>query len=94
MLDAPASATALEARHALTPAALVTPFAVVLGALVVLTARLQLGSSLDGVSLATGMTLIALVLLRQALLVLDLVRAAGTARSLQARLRTALGDAP
>ncbi len=61
------------AAPSLTPAAMAAPFLAVLGALLLLTAKLELGRTLDRTTLTAAFTLIGLVLVRQALLVIDVV---------------------
>lgn len=82
------------ASPSLTPAAIFTPFAAMLGALSLAAIRLQLGHTLDDVTLTVAFVLVGLVLVRQALLVIDLL---GPSREPDAhmtdRLVTALGDA-
>jgi diguanylate cyclase len=66
---------AVERRRASEPqlsaAAMVTPLLAVLAALSLLTTKLQLGHSLDRATLTIAFVLVGLVLVRQALLVLD-----------------------
>jgi hypothetical protein len=52
-----------------------------LGALTVAAVRMQLGHSLDRVAWSAALVLVLLVLLRQVLLVLDLLAAAGRSRA-------------
>lgn len=90
----PSAERARHSARALTPAALVAPFLAILAALGVATVKLELGRSLDGVTLAIAFVLVGLVLIRQALLVADVVASRrerdGTVAD---RLVAALGEA-
>jgi hypothetical protein len=76
---------------ALTPVAIVAPFLATLGALTLAAVRLERGETLDRVALAAACALVSLVLVRQALMLIDLV-GPGRARIAE-RLVTALGEA-
>ena len=60
-----------------TRAGILTPFLAIFGALVLLAARIETGHRLDNVSLAVAFAVVGLVLLRQVLLVIDLVAPVG-----------------
>jgi hypothetical protein len=68
-----ASRAALEAPS-LSTAALIAPFLPLFAALCLMPIQIQLGHELDGVALTTAFVLVGLVLLRQALLLVDLLR--------------------
>ena len=61
-------------RSALSPVAIVAPFLPMLAALSFASIRLQLGHRLDRVGLTTAFALVVLVLVRQTLLAVDLLR--------------------
>ena len=74
------------------PASLIAPFLPVVGALSVAAIEIQLGHRLDEVAWITALALIALVLARQALLVLDLVGQGGKREALVATIAETIGD--
>jgi hypothetical protein len=61
-------------EYRLSTMAIVAPFLPLLAALGLAAARIELGHSLDGVGLVTAFALVAVVLLRQALVAIDLFR--------------------
>jgi hypothetical protein len=79
--------------RALTPAAIVVPFLPMLAALLLVAARLESGQRLDHLSLTLAFVLVGLVLLRQILLLVDLLVPAGEPRDGVAnRLVAAVGE--
>jgi hypothetical protein len=84
----------VEGPATLTPAALLTPFVAMLAALAVATVKLQLGASLDGVTIAAAFGLVGLVLLRQALLILDLFSSRRADGGVGDRLMAAIAGGP
>ncbi len=85
-------ATTIE--QTLSPAAIVAPFVPLLAALGLAAVRTELGHRLDGVGLVTAFALVAVVLLRQGLLALDLFSREGRERvPIGDRLLTAVGTA-
>jgi hypothetical protein len=88
-----ASARAPESAQ-LTPVALIAPFLPILTALSVAAIQIELGERLDGVAWGSAFALVALVLIRQALLVIDLLSAGGQrGADVSRRLVAALGGA-
>jgi hypothetical protein len=78
----------------LTPVALVAPFLPILTALTVAAVQIELGERLDDVAWGSAFALVGLVLLRQALLVIDLMSAGGQRDGdVSRRLVAALGGA-
>ncbi len=88
-----AVAAPVEHRVELTSLALVAPLLTMLAGLSVLTVRLQTGRPLDGTTETIALALIGLVLVRQALLVVDAARDSSVSGSFGSRLVTALGKA-
>ena len=81
--------------RSLAPSAIVTPFLPILGALSLVAERLESGQRLDNVSLTVAFVLVGLVLLRQALLLADLVVPFRDRQvNIADRLLAAVGDAP
>jgi hypothetical protein len=78
----------------LTPAAIVAPFLAILAALSLAAIRLQLGHAVDRVTVIVAFVLVGLVLIRQALLVIDLlVPSRALEGRIADRLVAALGEA-
>lgn len=75
----------IESRS-LTPAAVVVPFLPMLAALSLTAIWIELGHRLDCVAWTTAVALVAMVLVRQALLVIDLLRLGGKEASVADRL--------
>ena len=74
----------LPANASSTPtrAGILTPFLAIFGALVLVAARIETGHRLDNVSLAVAFAVVSLVLVRQLLLVIDLLGPLGDDRGL------------
>jgi hypothetical protein len=84
----------VESSRFLTPAAIVTPFLPMLAALCFAAIRIELGHELDRVTLVVAFVLVGLVLVRQALLLVDLfTQRAEVEGSVGDRLVAALGEA-
>ncbi len=77
---------------ALTPAALVAPFVPMLGALFLLAFELQRGRALDQTTEITALALVGLVLLRQALVLVDLLRVPAAGHGVADRMVASLGQ--
>jgi hypothetical protein len=91
---APAAEPRAEAAPSLTTAALVAPFLPMLGALTLVSIKLGLGHRLDGVTLTVAFVLIVLVLVRQLLVVVDLLAPGReTEDNVPVRLLAAIGGA-
>jgi hypothetical protein len=91
----PEAATARAPESpALTPVALIAPFLPILTALSVAAIQIELGETLDGVAWGSAFALVGLVLLRQALLVIDLLSSGGQrGADISRRLVAVLGGA-